>query len=332
MDATYAADVVISSVKKSNLNFFIQESPFSLLINIRKTFIKNKSGNVLQPATTSDTKNTTGELKIEIDQDSIEQLQTELNKAKEAVHRLTLDHEKAKTDTLKALSEARELKEMVKKHENENKALKKKNSELQLNIDHLKKDKIESKENMTSKEKEIVKLKIEINNLEENTKCSIEDLKKENLKLKEDVVVKDDELKKTMDEKSSLEEKLKSLLDILYGCHECGLCDCDCHDSVEEESGSSLPPQSSPPDTPYQTSSQHHSPPSSQWTPPPTPPCTSCGGINFGPCPSSVCFDCIPPFKSNIEFNTGSPSRTPPGTPPQLRLEQRAARTRPGQI
>ena len=318
MDASYAADVVISSVKKSNLNFFIQESPFSLLIKIRKTFIKNKSGNVLQ-ADASDTKNTTKEQKKELEQDSIEQLETELNETKEALHRLTVDHEKAKTETIKALSEARELKRMVEKHENENKALKKKNDDLQLNIDNLKREKIESSENMTSKVQEIGKLEIEINTIEEKTKSAIEDLKIENIKLKEDIVEKDEEVKKSINENAILEEKMKSLLDILYGCHECGLCDCDCHNSVDEETGSSLPPQSSPPDTPSQTPSQHYPQSSSQWTPPPTPPCASCGGINFGPCPGSVCFVCIPPIQSKPEHEATSPSRTPPGTPPQIR-------------
>ena len=47
MDPNYAADAVISSVKKSNLNFYIQESPFSLIINMRKSFIKIKSGDSL---------------------------------------------------------------------------------------------------------------------------------------------------------------------------------------------------------------------------------------------------------------------------------------------
>ena len=56
------------------------------------------------------------------------------------------------------MSEARELKRMVEKHENENKALKKKNDDLQLNIDNLKREKIEPSENMTSKVQEIGKL------------------------------------------------------------------------------------------------------------------------------------------------------------------------------
>ena len=60
MDAHYAANIVMSSVKKSNLNYCIQESPFSLFINLRKTFIKNKSGNVAAAPTNDTTENTNG--------------------------------------------------------------------------------------------------------------------------------------------------------------------------------------------------------------------------------------------------------------------------------
>ena len=184
--------------------------------------------------------------------------------------------------------------------------------------------------NLKSKGKEASKLEIEKNNL-----------KNEITKMKEELVAKDDEVKKNIDEKAGLQEKVESLLDLLYGCNACGLFECECSDSsVREDCDNSLRPQnamngdqpSPPPDTSSQTPVPHPppQPSSTPWTPPPTPPCSSCGGINFGPCPSSVCFDCIPPLERKIEFNTGSLSRTPPGTPPQLRLEQRAARTRPG--
>ena len=49
MEADSAVNAIVSSVKKSNLNFYIQESPFSLYINLRKTFIKNKEGTSLYP-------------------------------------------------------------------------------------------------------------------------------------------------------------------------------------------------------------------------------------------------------------------------------------------
>ena len=37
-----------------------------------------------------------------------------------------------------------------------------------------------------------------------------------------------------MEEKAELEEKVNSLLDILYGCHGCGLMECECDESVDE--------------------------------------------------------------------------------------------------
>ena len=48
MDTRKAVDVIISCVKNSNLNYQIQESLFSLIINLRKTFIKNKNGDDIQ--------------------------------------------------------------------------------------------------------------------------------------------------------------------------------------------------------------------------------------------------------------------------------------------
>ena len=66
MDANIAANAVISSVKKSNLNFYIQESPFSLVINLRKTFVKNKDGHYLHPPP-SETSDDTMEQKIKIE-------------------------------------------------------------------------------------------------------------------------------------------------------------------------------------------------------------------------------------------------------------------------
>ena len=48
MDPVSTCDSVISIIKKSGLNFQITETPFSVSINIRKTFIKrNAKQNVL---------------------------------------------------------------------------------------------------------------------------------------------------------------------------------------------------------------------------------------------------------------------------------------------
>ena len=49
MNASRACDVVIRTLKASCLNFFLQESPFGITINIRKTFIKNQDGKEIYP-------------------------------------------------------------------------------------------------------------------------------------------------------------------------------------------------------------------------------------------------------------------------------------------
>ena len=122
----------------------------------------------------------------------------------------------------------------------------------------------------------------------------------------------EDELTEVIEDKTKLKEKVDSLLDVLYGCPECGYNSCECDLSLEEAS-----PEPEPPFPPPETLSAPLLPPSSSgspWTPPPTPPCISCGGINYGPSLFDFCFNCIPPLEIKSQ---DSPSRTPPGTPPQ---------------
>ena len=45
MDASYTCDMIISQIKSSNLNYCLKESPFSVDVSIKKTFIKDKNGN-----------------------------------------------------------------------------------------------------------------------------------------------------------------------------------------------------------------------------------------------------------------------------------------------
>ena len=172
----------------------------------------------------------------------------------------------------------------------------------------------------------------------------------------EELAMKDNKLHEVFKEKEVLEEKITGLLDVLYGCPECGLNSCKCEDYniIKEENykseDSSSPQyrasQPSPPLTPsahplpppgnvLHSDSGEYPPPSSgisSWTPPPTPPCTSCGGINFGPSPSELCFVCIPPIESKPSHISSSPSWTPPGTPPTSRRETvSSSRNQPGQ-
>ena len=216
---------------------------------------------------------------------------------------------------LRAHTSNKEVEKIIK----ENGALNKKNEELQVHSEALKKEKSTANKSIECKDKEIARLEAKNTNLEN-----------ENNNLKEELVVKENESKEILEDKMSLEEKINSLLDVLYGCPECGLNKCECGEAfMEEDSSSYLPPQcastvepSFPPSTTPSNTPAAPQPPtqsssgSPPWTPPPTPPCISCGEANFGPCPSSVCFACIPPLQIKPESNNSSPSRTPPGTPP----------------
>ena len=47
MDAFQISDLLVSHVKSSNLNYSLQESPFSIHLSIRKSFIKNQNGDYI---------------------------------------------------------------------------------------------------------------------------------------------------------------------------------------------------------------------------------------------------------------------------------------------
>ena len=124
---------------------------------------------------------------------------------------------------------------------------------------------------------------------------------------------KGDALEKAIEENVKLEKKVTDLLDVLYGCPECGYNSCECNTFDEgDHSDEVLERLTVPPPSSLSTS----------WTPPPTPPCLKCGGINFGPSPSSECFVCLPELQSTFEPNYISQSTTPPGTPPLKKQKQ----------
>jgi hypothetical protein len=49
MDALQTSDFILNVIRKSNLNFSISESPFSVSITMKKTFIKEKNGTPRTP-------------------------------------------------------------------------------------------------------------------------------------------------------------------------------------------------------------------------------------------------------------------------------------------
>ena len=84
---------------------------------------------------------------------------------------------------------------------------------------------------------------------------------------------------------------MNSLLDVLYGCPQCGLNACECNFSAEEDFSQLEPDGNITPHSTTPAAETLASAPcleSSPWTPPPTPPCTNCGGENYGPCPKKI--------------------------------------------
>ena len=53
--------------------------------------------------------------------------------------------------------------------------------------------------------------------------------------VKEELAMKNDELREAIKEKYQFEEKVNSLLDVLYGCPECDLYECECKDSPDRD-------------------------------------------------------------------------------------------------
>ena len=44
MDAIQTSELLLTLIRESNLNFSIIESPFSLSVNLKKTYIRDKNG------------------------------------------------------------------------------------------------------------------------------------------------------------------------------------------------------------------------------------------------------------------------------------------------
>ena len=181
MNANQVADLILSSVKKSNLNFHIQESPFSLLINLRKTFIKNKNGNHLLPPS-SDVlinENVVDNNKVKVKvleeeksslNDALGQLNAELSETRNAMKELDVKLEKAKMDITEVQSKANESAKEVEKKRNENITIKLKDDELNGVIESLGSDMNIAIKNLKSKDNEIRRLENKSINLEEQLK------------------------------------------------------------------------------------------------------------------------------------------------------------------
>ena len=106
MDAIQACDIVVTTLKASRLNFFLQESPFAITINIKKTFIKNHAGieicpevenlscmNCIMAARKHVVKHTTEENNDKVCdlEDTIQELSIKLEKAEKELSEVMVD-------------------------------------------------------------------------------------------------------------------------------------------------------------------------------------------------------------------------------------------------
>ena len=141
MDANNAAAVIVNTVKKSNLNFYIQESPFSLFINLRKTFIKTKTGGLSPSSNISNLEETNATIveKVKVEKlenektslgDAIKHLEAENQETHNIVNELNKKLENSKKETLDALfqlnatrNEAEKLEKLVDRKVVENESL-----------------------------------------------------------------------------------------------------------------------------------------------------------------------------------------------------------------
>ena len=288
VDSTMAAAIafnnIVNLVQSSNLNFKLQLSPFSANISLKKTLLKDKSGLPSLPHI-----NITGSADVEA--------------AALAAENLELKNDLAQKD-----KKIRDLLELVEKLESKNENLK--------NLEDMK--------NIEIKKADDAKMEViaELNNKIDNIKLAFKKEKDEIFKDHKSELEEKKKIATELREKlNDLENENLKLKDVLYGCPECGLFSCECCDLENGDDNYIQSHQPSRPTSPTidaRPLTQRSCPSSlSPWTPPPTPPCEGCGGINFGPCPGSLCFGCIPPLKTKPPpESSNSPSRTPPGTPP----------------
>ena len=218
MNASKVCDFLISVLKASHLNFYLQESPFAVNINVKKTFIKNHAGVEVLPDVDNFScikcqaadnnvvvKNTVGEDDKKYDKlnDTIHDLSCKLEKAKNELSE-TMEE---KNDLAIQLKEAKNtLNEKTEKNTLEIKQfkedLKKKNEEM---VKEVKKSKVLS-ENLILAEAQLANIKINeevIYNLETNNNFEI---LAEKVETKSETIEKDAEKGKPKETKKKVDK------------------------------------------------------------------------------------------------------------------------------
>ena len=86
MDASQTCDILVNHLKMSNLNWNLVESPFSVTISVKKSFVKDKFG---QPQTS-------GLSSQNVDQEELNQLRRENKSLQKALDRVGQNYLEAK--------------------------------------------------------------------------------------------------------------------------------------------------------------------------------------------------------------------------------------------
>ena len=171
MDAKKASEMILSCIKNSNLNYFAQESPFSITINIRKTFVKDLNGTLLSPNQDfSDIENLRSENEfLKNDNFTLKSAliyrDTEKDASEKALHDLSIKLEKAKAELSETLAKNKQIsKEKIeiekRRSDQENKivSLQSETKNLKIEVNDLKNEIKVTSKIIKAKEKEVSKL------------------------------------------------------------------------------------------------------------------------------------------------------------------------------
>ena len=111
MDANEMCDNIITEIKRSHLNYTLEETPFSVRLSIRKSFLKGKNGQVLWPLPKPKVTGSLSDLEVKNEnlEAKLESVENERDSLGAALDELSDKLEKSKVATADSLKEKHEL-------------------------------------------------------------------------------------------------------------------------------------------------------------------------------------------------------------------------------
>ena len=119
VNASKVCDFLISVLKASHLNFYLQESPFAVNINVKKTFIKNHAGVEVLPDVDnfSCIKCQAADNNVVV-KDTVGEDDEKYDKLNDTIHDLSCKLEKAKNELSETMEEKNDLAIQLKEAKN----------------------------------------------------------------------------------------------------------------------------------------------------------------------------------------------------------------------